>query len=147
MLWFVLFALTEKGYGMTIVWVLLAVAAVIVEMLTGTLYLLVVGVAAGLAACASSLDVGVVWQCLIAAAVAVSGSLLVSRFRVPKAGDMAPDLQGGAEVVALGDGGRLRVRWRGTEWDARADETLMVGDPVMISQQQGNVLQVTKLRP
>jgi membrane protein implicated in regulation of membrane protease activity len=37
------------------------------------------------------------------------------------------------------------VRWRGTEWDARADETLMVGDAVAIVQQQGNVVQVKKL--
>lgn len=129
---------------MTIIWVLLAVAAVIVEMLSGTLYLLVVGVAAGLAAAASSLGVGVVWQCLIAAAVAVSGSLLVTRFRGPKAGDMAPDLQGDAQVVALGEGGKLRVRWRGTEWDARTDEILSTGEAVVVVGQQGNLLQVKR---
>ena len=129
---------------MTIIWVLLAVAAVVAEMLTGTLYLLVVGVAAGLAAVASSFAYGPVTQCLVAAVIAVSGSLLVSRFRKPTAGDMAPDLQGSAEVVVLGEAGRLRVRWRGTEWDARADETIAVGEAVVVVQQQGNVLQVRK---
>ena len=129
---------------MTIIWVLLAVAAVIAEMLTGTLYLLVVGVAAGLAALASSFELSTVLQCLIAAAVAVAGSLLVSRFRKPKADDMAPDLHGSAEVVAPGEGGKLRVRWRGTEWEARSEDVLIMGEQVVISQQQGNLLHVTR---
>ena len=129
---------------MTMIWVLLAVAAVVAEMLTGTLYLLVVGVAAGLAALASTFAASTVTQYLLAAAVAVVGSLLVSRFRKPTAGDMPPDLQGSAEVVASGDAGRLRVRWRGTEWDARADEAVAVGEAVVVVQQQGNSLQVKK---
>jgi len=131
---------------MTIIWALVAVAAVIAEMLTGTLYLLVAGVAAGLAAVASSFSFGVVTQCLVAAVVAVVGSLLVTRFRGPRAADMAQDLHGNAEVVALGDAGQLRVRWRGTEWDARAEDVLAVGDAVRIARQQGNVLHVTRLR-
>lgn len=133
---------------MTIIWVLVAVAAVVAEMLTGTLYLLVVGVAAGLAGVASSFALSVVVQGLVAAVVVVAGSLLVSRFRVPTAEDMAPDLQGGAELLSVAEGGKLRVRWRGTEWDGVrmvAEEALSVGDALVIGRQQGNVLHVSKI--
>ncbi|MEC5388288.1 NfeD family protein [Uliginosibacterium sp. H3] len=129
---------------MTIFWVVLAVAAVVAEMLTGTLYLLVVGLGAGLGAVASGLDAGVVVQCLVAAIVVVGGSLLVSRFRKPAPGEMAPDLQGSAEVVAVADAGKLRVRWRGTEWDARADDVLAPGEAVTVVRQQGNLLHVAR---
>lgn len=128
---------------MTLFWLAVAVGAIVVEMLTGTLYLLVIGIAAAVATGLAWAGVGVVWQCLAAALVGVLGALSVRHFKPDGETRMPDALQGSVEVLAVSESGKLRVRWRGTEWDATGDAAIQAGDVVSIVSQQGNVLSVS----
>jgi membrane protein implicated in regulation of membrane protease activity len=135
--------------NITIVWTLLAVAAIVAEMMTGTLYLLVLGAAAAAGALASWLGWGFAVECLVAAAVMVAGSLSVRRWRPRTGQGMPDDVQGNAEVASREANGQIRVRWRGTEWDARVDgastnEGFLPGDKVVLLRKEGNLLVVSR---
>jgi membrane protein implicated in regulation of membrane protease activity len=130
-------------------WLIVAVLAIVCEMLSGTLYLLVIGLAAACAALLAWFDQSLVLQLFAAALLALLGGLLVRKYRSPARADMAADLHGKAEVASIVAPGRLRVRWRGTEWEAEcaAGAGLVPGDAVSILSQQGNVLQVVAFVP
>lgn len=104
-------------------WLMLAALCLALEIATGTLALLFAALGAGVAALLAWLgDGGEALQIVVFALGAVAGTL-VARLRLrhqpPPAADN-PAL--GQEVSACqlpGPAGRLRVRWRGTEWPAR----------------------------
>jgi membrane protein implicated in regulation of membrane protease activity len=127
---------------MTLFWLVVAVGAIVTEMLTGTLYLLVIGIAAAVATGLAWAGVSWEWQCMAAAVVGVAGALSVRHFKPDGTTRMPDALQGTAEVLAVTAPGKLRVRWRGTEWDATGDAVIQAGDKVSIVSQQGNVLSV-----
>ncbi|GAA5169073.1 NfeD family protein [Viridibacterium curvum] len=128
---------------MTLFWLVVAVGAIVAEMMTGTLYLLVIGIAgaAGAALAWNSFDLS--WQCVGAALVGVLGALFVRRFKPEPAAAMPQNLGGGnVEVAQVIVPGKLRVRWRGTEWDANGPTSAMVGEKLEVLGRQGNVLEV-----
>jgi membrane protein implicated in regulation of membrane protease activity len=107
-------------------WWVLALGIGILEMLTGTFYLLMLalGVAAGGALAALG---GPLWsQCVAAAVVALAGSFWVRRSRAgaPAAGptgrnpDVVADVGERVRVAAWDADGRARVQYRGTQWTA-----------------------------
>jgi membrane protein implicated in regulation of membrane protease activity len=109
-------------------WILTAIALVIVELLTGTFFLLVLGVAAagGAALAYFGMPFGV--QAGVATAVAILGVLLVWQYRVKAS------KQAGINAIDVGHRvtldswvneaeGLARVRYRDTLWDAK-----VVGD-------------------
>src|SRR3972149_11506782 len=76
---------TARGGGMEmyLLWAVTGIVLIIVEMLTGTFFLLVLGIAA-LAAAAVAWSGQSFWvQAVTIAAVATVGVILVKRFRVP----------------------------------------------------------------
>jgi membrane protein implicated in regulation of membrane protease activity len=108
---------------MYIVWFVAGIVLVIVELMTGTLYLLVLGIAAVLAALAAYLGVNFAMQVGVFAVASVAALALV-RWRRPKGGEpQSPPLELGQSVVFenwLDPAQRTaRVRYRGTLWDAR----------------------------
>ena len=128
-------------------WIVTAIVLVIVELLTGTFYLLVLGVAAaGGAICAySGLSFWV--QVGVSSAIAVIGVVLVNRYR---AGERA---KGPANAIDVGHRvtldswvneaeGLARVRYRGTVWDAKVIGERRAGSGFYIRGTNGSTLQI-----
>lgn len=111
-------------------WWLLALALGILELITGTFYLLVIAcgcLAAGMAAASG----GPIWvQCLTAAVVSLAGAAWVRRSRTGAASqlpagrntDVFADIGERVQVDAWDANGLARIQYRGTQWNARIAE-------------------------
>ena len=136
-----------------LLWAILGLTLVIVELLTGTFYLLVLGVAAFGAALAAWLGQGFPLQAIVAALIAALGCYGVHVYRTKNTTrQMAPvDAGQPASFEAWVDqGARLaRVRYRGTSWDALVDGDAAVdaGAMLYVLTANGNTLKVTTRRP
>lgn len=107
------------------IWWILAAVLVGAEMMSGTFYLLVYGIAAAAAGIAAWLGAGTVVQLLIAAAIGIAGTLALRKWRRAEATDAdLQDLDIG-QMVALEkwDSGRGQVKYRGALWDAEAQDS------------------------
>lgn len=140
-----------------LIWVVAGFALVIAELLTGTFYLLVVGLGAFAGAAASWVGANLVLQAVIGSAVALIGAYLVhswhQRNRKADAGQ-ANFLDRGQPVVLEGwvdEGARIaRVKYRGAWWDAklaRPDEKPAPGTTLYIEAQEGSTLVVATAPP
>jgi membrane protein implicated in regulation of membrane protease activity len=134
-------------------WAILGLALVIVELLTGTFYLLMLGIAAFGAALAAWLGQGIGVQAVVAAALAGAGCYGVHLYRVKNAqGQMAP-VDAGQPASFEGwvdQGARLaRVSYRGASWEALVEggDSPAAGAIVYVQSTQGNTLKVSARRP
>lgn len=126
-----------------LLWLLAGIALVIVELLTGTFYLLIFGIAAMLAALVAWSGAPFLAQVLVAGAAAVAGAFAIRRRR---AGETSPDdlapMDIGQPVIfehwTDADARVGRVRHRGASWDA-----LVAGDA---SPTEGATLYITAVR-
>jgi membrane protein implicated in regulation of membrane protease activity len=102
------------------IWWVLAAVLVGLELVTGTFYLLAVGVAFALGGLAAVLGAPLPVQMLIGGLSAVAGTFAAHHWQ--NARDAAPQagLDVGQEVQVLTwhDNGTARVTYRGTQWDA-----------------------------
>jgi len=134
-------------------WAVIGLVLVIVELLTGTFYLLMLGVAAFGAALAAWLGVDFASQSIVAAVVAGIGCYGVHVYREKNRARQMPPIDAGmpASFESWVDmGARLaRVRYRGASWDARVEggEGLEPGATVYVLASEGNTLRVAKSRP
>lgn len=135
-----------------LLWAVIGIVLIIVEMLTGTFYLLVLGVAALAAAAAAYLGQSLWVQAVITAAVAVVGVILIKRFR--GTGRLAVDrgLDIGQTVVldswiSEADG-LARVTYRNAQWEARVTGERTSGGKVFyIHAMDGSTLHVSAAKP
>jgi membrane protein implicated in regulation of membrane protease activity len=119
------------------IWWVLAAILVGAELMTGTFYLLAVGVALAVGGLAALMGAATPVQLVIAGILSVVGALLAHRWRKGREPPRSPGLDVGQPVTVLGwkDDGRARVAYRGTQWDAelavpsapRADTMYIVG--------------------
>jgi len=134
-------------------WGVLGLVLVITELLTGTFYLLMLGVAAFGAAAAAGLGQPFAVQSVIAFVVAGAGCYGVHVWRAKNRTQQMPPIDAGmpASFESWVDaGGRLaRVRYRGASWDARVEgaDAVEPGTTVYVLATDGNTLKVTKTRP
>jgi len=113
-------------------WLLIGLGLVVVELMTGTFYLLILGLAAGIGSLVAYLNQPFWIQALVAAIAAVVGGILVNRYHrkvnatSPK--DAANDIGQTVTIESwVSEPQRLaRVRYRGTIWDAE----VMGNDPI-----------------
>ena len=124
-------------------WWILAGLLVALELTLGTFYLLLYGVAAAAAGLAGWLGLGIEWQLLAAAVIAVAGTYALRRWRNPSSG--GPGLQdldiGQHVLVESWHDGQGQVRYRGTEWDAEAENPQVdAAKPLYIRAMRGTVL-------
>src|SRR5688572_22918998 len=137
----------------SLVWAVTGLVLVIVELVTGTFYLLMLGVAAFGAALAAWLGLPFSAQTVVAVLVSAIGCYGVHAYRARnRAQQMAPiDAGMPASFESwLDAGARLaRVRYRGASWDARVEggDALEPGATVYVLAADGNTLRVTKTRP
>ena len=103
------------------IWWILAAVLIGAELLTGTFYLLAVGVAFVLGGVAAWLGGSLPMQLLIGGVFAVAGTVVAHQWRKRHA---MPTQQAGldvgqeVDVVAWRDNDTARVQYRGTQWDA-----------------------------
>ena len=135
-----------------VAWLILGFSLVIIELTTGTFYLLVLGVACLGASGAAALDQGMPVQVLIAALMSGIGVVLIHSYRARNSAQQMKSVDAGmpARFEAWTDqtSGRARVRYRDASWDARveAGAELQPGTTVYVQSATGNTLHVS-LRP
>ena len=105
-------------------WIVAGIVLVIVELLTGTFYLLVLGVAASGGAALAYFHLPFAAQAGLATAIAVIGVFLVHRYRADLHSTTTSANMDVGQRVTLDSWineaeGLARVRYRGTLWDAK----------------------------
>lgn len=132
-----------------VLWLVAGFALVIVELMTGTFYLLIFGAAALLAAAAAWAGAAFATQAVVAAGAAIVGSFVVRqrRLSLQGTGDNTPMDVGQAVVFEawVDEASRVaRVRYRGAPWEAEvtAGMSPAVGTTLTISAVHGNRLAV-----
>jgi membrane protein implicated in regulation of membrane protease activity len=139
----------DHGLG----WAVIGLVLVIAELLTGTFYLVMLGVAAFGAAAAAYLGLDFAAQVIVAALVSAIGCYGVHVYRAKSGTSQMPPIDAGnpARFESWVDAGaRLaRVRYRGASWDARVEDAGMLepGATVYVLATDGNTLKVAKNRP
>ena len=135
-----------------IVWAVIGLVLVIVEVMTGTFYLLMLAVAAFGAALAAWLGLGFSAQSIVAAVVSAVGCYGVHVYRANNSAQQMPPIDAGMPASFeswLDAGARLaRVRYRGASWDARVEgsDAIEPGATVYVLAADGNTLRVAKNR-
>jgi membrane protein implicated in regulation of membrane protease activity len=134
----------------TIAWAVAGLVLVIVELLTGTFYLLMLGIAAFGAAGASLLGLGFPAQSIVAAVLSAVGCYGVHLYKAKNSAQQMAPIDAGMPASFeswLDAGARLaRVRYRGASWDARVEgiEGMEPGATVYVLAADGNTLRVGK---
>jgi membrane protein implicated in regulation of membrane protease activity len=136
-----------------IVWAVAGLVLVIVELVTGTFYLLMLGIAAFGAALAAWVGWEFSFQTIVAAVLSAIGCYGVHLYRAKNRAQQMPPIDAGMPASFeswLDAGARLaKVRYRGASWDARVEgiEGLEPGATVYVLAADGNTLRVAKNRP
>ncbi|HEX4779669.1 MAG TPA: NfeD family protein [Usitatibacter sp.] len=139
-----------------LVWAVAGFVLVIAELVSGTFYLLVVGVGAFAGALAAWLGAGLVVQALVSGLVSVVGAWLVHTWhaRQPVTAQGSNFLDRGQPVVLEGWANETasiaRVKYRGSTWEARLaqpGERPAPGTTLYIEGQDGNTLLVAAAPP
>ena len=139
-----------------LLWIVVGFVLVISELLTGTFYLLVIALGAFAAAVADWMGAGVLLQSVIGSAIAIAGALYVHHWHgAQRAGDRRDNLLDRGQPVVLEGwaneaAGLVRVKYRGTSWDARlapVDARPAPGSTLYIDALEGNTLVVVAAPP
>lgn len=139
-----------------LVWVIVGFVLVIAEVVTGTFYLLVIGVGAFVGALLAWLGANELVQAALGGAVAIAGAWFVHHWHSRnRAGDKGSNLLDRGQPVVLegwsNQEARIaRVKYRGTLWDARLarpEENPPPGATLYIEGQEGDKLVVASAPP
>jgi membrane protein implicated in regulation of membrane protease activity len=120
---------------------------------TGTFFLLVLGVAALVGSGIGYAGGALVWQALAAAVVAVAGVVWVHRYKQMLSPQRMQGLDFGQPAVfdswVNKSAGHARVKYRDALWDAQiaGDASGEPGEILYIASVDGNTLKVSKTRP
>ena len=134
-------------------WAILGLTLVIVELVSGTFYLLMLGVAAFGAGAAAYLGFDFAVQAIVAGVVAAGGAYGVHVYRAKNAQQQMAPMDAGQPANFeswVDQGARLaRVRYRGASWDARieGEQAPEPGAILYVLSTDGNTLKVTAKRP
>ena len=131
-------------------WIIAGFVLVIIELLTGTFYLLVIGVGAFAGAAFAWAGAGYFLQAVAACAVALAGTAWVHAWHARhRKGGVEDNLLDRGQPVVLESwvdaaAGRARVQYRGASWDARlvGAERPEPGATLYITGQDGNAFLV-----
>lgn len=146
-------ALFEKLMETYLVWLAAGFALVIAELVTGTFFLLVLGIAAFAGSATAWFGLGFWVEALCAAAVAVAGVFWVQRRRKTMAQPDMASLDLGQAVTldtwVNREQGAARVKYRNTLWDAEVEgeREFDHGQVLYIHGLDGNTLKVATSKP
>jgi membrane protein implicated in regulation of membrane protease activity len=140
-----------------LVWLVAGFALVIAELMTGTFYLLVIGIGAFVGALVAWLGANELIQVAIGGAVAIVGTYFVHTWHHRNRSDKPGEgnfLDRGQPVVLEGWSNETtriaRVKYRGASWDARLarpEDRPAPGTTLYIAGQEGNTLVVAIAPP
>ena len=136
-----------------LIWLLVGFGLVIVELLTGTFFLLMLGIAAFGGAAMAFFGQSFEVQTIVAACVAGAGCYGVHLHRSRNSKQQMPSLDAGQPAAFeswIDEGaGLARVRYRGAAWDAKVDGSgvLAPGALLYVQATEGNSLSVSRQRP
>ena len=126
------------------IWWIIAGGLVVAELVSGTFFLLALGVAFGVGGLAALLGAAFEIQLVIAGAVAMAGIFLAHRWRrrqVARPQEPAFDIGQTVRVQAWNPDGTARVAYRGTLWQAEAAAAdVPRGDTMVIVGVRGSTL-------
>ena len=134
-------------------WLIAGFILVIVELVTGTFYLLVIGIAAFAGAGVAYAGGAFVWQAVAAAVVAVAGLIWAHRYRQTISPKRMQGLDFGQpaafESWVNKSTAHARVKYRDALWDAQVagDASGEPGEILYITSVDGSTLKVSKTRP
>jgi len=139
-----------------VLWLIAGFVLVIAELITGTFYLLVIGIGAFAGAVAAWAGAHVMVQAVAGTVVALAGAWAVHHWHARnRAGAPSDNLLDRGQPVVLESwaneaAGIARVRYRGTSWDARVapgDARPAPGSTLYITGQEGSELVVVNAPP
>ena len=136
-------------------WILAGLLLVVLELMTGTFYLLILGISAMVGALAAFLDQPFWVEALVASIAAIAGGVLVNRYhRLANASspkDISNDIGEKVTIESwVSESQRLaRVRYRGTIWDAEVigSDPIASGAMLYVVATEGSRLKVSSTRP
>jgi membrane protein implicated in regulation of membrane protease activity len=134
-------------------WLIAGFILVIVELVTGTFYLLVIGIAAFAGAGVAYAGGTFVWQAVAAAVIAVAGLIWAHRYRQTITPKRMQGLDFGQpaafESWVNKSTAQARVKYRDALWDAQVagDVSGEPGEILYIISVDGSTLKVSKTRP
>ena len=134
-----------------IIWFLLALGLLIVEMATGTFYMLALAIAMCVGGLAALLGLGEPLQLTFSAFAGFAGMVWLNRWKARRAvtpDQVNPDSGQPVEVLIWRPDGTARVYYRGAEWDAEpeAPDTPQV-HTLYIKEMRGSKLILTQHKP
>jgi membrane protein implicated in regulation of membrane protease activity len=135
-------------------WLLAGLLLVVVELMTGTFYLLILGIAAGIGSLVAFLGLPLWIQAVVAAIAAVIGAGLVHRYHRAANATSPKDIDNdvGQTVTIeswISEPQRLaRVRYRGTTWDAEVvgSDAIALNAHLYVVATEGSRLKVSSTR-
>jgi membrane protein implicated in regulation of membrane protease activity len=137
----------------SLAWLIAGFILIIAELMTGTFYLLVLGIAALAAAGVGYASGAFAWQAVAATAIAVVGVLWIHRYRKTSAPTRMKGLDVGQPAAfdswVNESAGHARVKYRDALWDAQVagDASGEPGEILYITSVDGSTLKVSKTRP
>src|SRR5437667_12753834 len=137
----------------SLVWLIAGFILIIVELVTGTFYLLVLGIAALVGAGVGYASGALVWQAIGAAIVAVAGLFGVHRYKQTLSPKRMQGLDFGQPAAFdswVNEGaGHARVKYRDALGDAQVagDASVEPGEILYVTSVDGSTLKVSKTRP
>jgi membrane protein implicated in regulation of membrane protease activity len=128
-------------------WAVLALVVLIIEVIHRTFYLLILCIACVLAMCSALVfHSGPSFQLGVVVVASLAGIPVAGKLRQRSAGLHFPADQGQTVKVIRSKDGRLRVLYRGTEWDAiYPGPEPAPGETLKIQELHGNTLKLTSL--
>jgi membrane protein implicated in regulation of membrane protease activity len=117
-----------------LVWLIVGAALIVIELTTGTLYLLVFGLAAWVGAGTAYFGFGMPMQLVAAGVASLVGLAVVVPFDIRRrahavASDVDQEVGNDVTVEMVLAGGKLRVNYRGSTWDAVVEPGGAIPDP------------------
>jgi len=134
-------------------WLIAGFLIIIAELVTGTFYLVVLGIAAVVAAAVGYAGGAFVWQAIVSAIVAVAGVVWVHRYKNQISPKRMQGLDFGQPAAfdswVNRSAGQARVKYRDALWDAEVagDAAGDPGEILYITSVDGSTLKVSKTRP
>jgi membrane protein implicated in regulation of membrane protease activity len=131
-----------------LLWAIAGFVLIIAELVSGTFYLLVLGIAALVAAAAAFLGADIWVQVILAAATSLIGIYFVRKWWTnhPKDAKAGHSLDVGQSVVLESwtnqAAGMARVKYRGSTWDAHVHGNAAPNDVLYIKSEKSGVLHV-----
>ena len=138
---------------LSLAWLIAGFILIIAELMTGTFYLLVLGLAALVGAGVGYASGALVWQAIGAAIVAVAGVAWVHRYKQTLSPKRMQGLDFGQPAAfdswVNKGAGHARVKYRDALWDAQVagDASGEPGEILYITAVDGSTLRVSKTRP